>query len=187
MIQGNNQQELEKLTMKKRSSSGGVMWRMLIFSFVVFFLMIAIYVGTEFGYKTFLLNQSEAAREEADNLIGGVPKEEQAAVIDFYSRLSNMKGLLDTHIKTSNFLEILEKRTSQNVYFNRVSLSVFEKSVKLNGIAKTFLDLSKQLQSFQETEGISGVMLDSSSLSQGGQVSFVIIFNVSENILLGTK
>jgi len=187
VIQGNNQQELERLTIKKRSSSSGVMWRILIFSVVVFFLMIATYIGAEFGYKTFLLNQSEAARTEAEDLIGGVPKEEQAAVIDFYSRLSNMKGLLDDHIKSSNFLEMLEKRTNQNVYFSKVSLLVPEKSVKATGTAKTFLDLSKQLQAFQETEGVSGVMLDSAGLSQGGQVYFTIIFNVAENILLGTK
>jgi hypothetical protein len=163
------------------------MWRMLVFSIVIFSLMIATYVGAEFGYKSFLKGQSETARAEAEDLIGGVPKEEQAAVIDFYSRLSNMKGLLDNHVKISNFLEILEKRTSQNVYFNKVYLSVSEKTIKISGIAKTFLDLSKQIQSFQETEGVSGVMLDSASLSQGGQVYFTIIVNIKENILLGTK
>lgn len=182
-----NQQELERLAQKKHSPASGVMWRMLIFSLVIFFLMIAVYIGTEFGYKIFLQNQNESIRAEAENLISGVPKEEQVAVIDYYSRLSNMKSLLDDHVKASIFLDFLEKRTSQNVYLNKVIVTVDEETVKASGTARTFLDLSRQIQAWQETEGISGVILDSSNLSQNGQVSFTVLFNLSKKNLLSIK
>lgn len=178
-----NQSELEKIALRKRPSSSGTMWRLLMFSFVIFFGVIASYVGIEFGYKNFLENQKDKASNEASSLITGVSKEQQMAVVNFYSRLSNMKGLLDNHLYFSNFLDFLENKTSPNVYLEDVSFFVKENKVKANGVARTFLDLSRQMEGWSKAEGVSEVVLDSSKSIGGGRVSFTALFNFSEKVL----
>jgi len=179
-----NQSELEKLASRGRPATGGIMWRLLVFSFIIFFGTLGAYVGMEFGYSAFLEGQSNKAKEEANSLIKGVSKEQQMAVIDFYSRLSNIKGLLDNHLYLSKFIDILETRTSPNVYLDDVSLFVSEEKVRVSGVARTFLDLSRQIEAWGGTEGVSSVILDSSRSISGGRVSFTVLFNLDESVLL---
>lgn len=162
---------------RSKASGGGLTWRLLIFASLVFLAMVASYVGLEYGYKTILIGQKAKAESQASELIAGVPKQKQEAVVDFYSRLANIRSVLQRHIYMSRFLSLLEGATSKGVYFSSLDMSAAEGEVKAVGVARNYEELSTQLKALAGAAGVREVTLKSAITTEGGQVVFDINFN----------
>ena len=176
---GATQQPIQK---RQVSSTGSLMWRLLTFSFVVFFIMIAAYVGLDFGYRVVLENQNQDYLEQSIALQKSIPEEQREKVVDFYSRLSNMKNLLDSHVYVTNFFDFLEDNTDSGVYFTEVGVSVREGEVVVNGFARDYQELSRQLEKLRLSDEVSQLVLDSAVRSQNGLVSFEASFIVNQSL-----
>ncbi|OGZ02390.1 MAG: hypothetical protein A2430_00515 [Candidatus Liptonbacteria bacterium RIFOXYC1_FULL_36_8] len=180
-----NQTELEKLALgKTRSGSAGVMWRLLVFSLMIFLVMVISYIALNFGYKNILISQISKTETETESLAGGVSDAKRVAMIDFYSRLSNLRGLLKNHIYSSEFISLLESRINKNVSFNKATVLIDDGEVKLTGTARSFGNLAEQMEAFKTTEGVSSVVLDSAQAGEDGKVVFSLKFNLKKAQLL---
>jgi len=173
----NTQSDFEMMTSRPKGGGGGLTWRLLVFSSLVFLVMAASYIGLEYGYKTILINQKAQADSQAQELIAGVPAEQQRAVIDFYSRLANMRAVLANHIYMTQFLRLLEEGTSKGVYFSGLKISADEGSADVSGVARNYEELATQLKAFAGMTGAGGVNLKSAITTEGGAVVFEIEFN----------
>lgn len=179
----NQQSGLEQLATRSTTNQGsGVTWRLLVFSIVVFLVLVVSYIGLEFGYKTFLNNQIDSIKAQAEQLVSGVQGEEQEAVIDFYSRLANIQSLLTEHVYTSRFLRLLEANTDKGVFFTNADVKVETGEAVMEGSALSYAELARQLEAFKELEGVEDVELAGAQTADNGRVSFEIQFRLDRNI-----
>jgi len=168
---------------KRQAFSGsGLMWRLLTFSFVVFFVMVASFMGLEFGYTAVLKNKNKNYIAQSMELESSIPEDQREKIVDFYSRLSNMKRLLDSHVRATNFFGFLEDNTDSGVYFTESFFSVDKGEVVLAGLARDYAELSRQLEKLRLSEQVSNLVLDSAVRSQNGLVSFEVTFIISKSL-----
>lgn len=145
----------------------GLSWRLFVTLFIVFFSLVLIYLGMEFGYKTFLrssITSLEAQMEETGNKVG---ETEQQNLILFYSQLFNLKTLLNRHVFSSNLFDFLERNTHPNVVFSDLDLNTATGELTLNGIASSYSALVSQISHLESQRGVRSVSLGQNSLDRG--------------------
>ena len=160
-------------------------WRFFMVSFVVFLSTILIYLGLVFGFEPFLSKQIEQKDQEIAQRGAAVSKEDQDKFIQIYSKVINIKSLVDNHIFSSNALLLLERVTHPRVYFTGMGMKVSDREVELDGVAGSFSALSEQLEAFAQTKGIERYSLTQSQLN-GDLVQFKASLKLSKDILIAT-
>ena len=180
------QSGVERLVQARgKTSAPSVMWRLLVFALVVFFMVMAAYVGMEFGYRAILNRQITSLEQETGDLITGFSVRDREEMLSFYSRLANIRSLLDTHIYSSQLLELLEKRTVSGVYYEKASFIIEEGEGRLDGVARSYLDLAREIEALRTVAGFSEINLESAGAIAGGErVAFVITLKVDERVMV---
>ena len=160
-------QNVSDQIMKSGGTGSGLPWRLLIFSFVIFFLAILTYFGLSFGYANYLESQINNKDQEITELTKKISPESQNIFVDFYSRLSNYKNIFERHIYNTKIFPILEKITIPSVYYTSVDLSVSTRTMVLSGSASDFEALSRQLYLFDKEPSIEVYILNQSRMVEG--------------------
>jgi hypothetical protein len=171
-------QNVSDQIMKSDGMGSGLPWRLLAFSIFLFSLSLLVYAALSFGYATYLNNQILNTEEETKALTGKISVDSQNKFIDVYSRLSNFKGLLVTHVYSTKAFPLLEKITYPSVYYNNVELSADERRMVLSGIAANFDALSRQLKLYDDEKN----SIESYILNQSRIVDNMVNFRVSLNL-----
>src|SRR3989344_6926838 len=122
-------------------------WRFFSISLVIFLAIIFVYLGLIFGYEPYLNSEIQKIDDQINKILEAVSKEEQEKFIRFYSRLTNLKNLLDNHAAASKIFPLLEKITNQKVSYNSFNLRVPERELELEGSADSYVVLGEQLES----------------------------------------
>lgn len=161
-------------------------WRFFMVSFVIFLMAILVYLGLIFGYQPFLSNQIAQKDQEISQRAASVSKEDQDKFIQIYSKIINIKSLIDNHVFSANALSMLEKVTHPKVYFTGLSMKTMDREMELDGVAESFSAISEQLEIFAQTKGIERYSLTQSQLS-GDVVQFKVSLKLSKDLLLLTK
>lgn len=144
--------------------SGGWSWRLIGFTFFLFFIVIASYSGIEFGYLNFLDGQQLELENQIAKVGSEIPDADRENIAEFYSRLANVSAVLKAHIGISKMFPILEKATHSQVVYDSFELQMKTHELILSGRAASFEVLSKQLLAYQKTPEIERVLLQSSDL-----------------------
>ncbi len=173
-------QNVSEQIMKSDNLGSGLPWRLLAFSSFVFLLSILAYVGLSVGYANYLDTQILNKDHEIEALTQKVSPEAQSVFVDFYSRLSNFKSLLTSHVYTDKVFPMLEKITSSNVYYNNFDLNIAEKRLVLSGLASNFETLGRQLYLYDKDPMISAYILNQSRSVEG-------LINFRVTLLLSSK
>lgn len=160
-------QNVSDQIMKSGGANSGLPWRLFLFSFIVFFLSILIYFGLAFGYSGYLESQITTKNEEIKELTKKISPESQNIFVDFYSRLSNYKGIFDEHIYNAKIFPTLEKVTAPSVYYTNVDLDVASRTMVLSGSASDFESLSRQLYLYDQDPLIEIYILNQSRMVEG--------------------
>lgn len=140
-------------------------WRMFILFALLFTCALVAYAGLLFVYKPFV--ESEITRIESDltNLSAQTSPDEQRNFIEFYSQISNLKGLLAKHIFSSKLLPLIENATDQKVVYTGTTLSIADKTFKIQGLASSYEVLAGQLALYENAPWVDRVILDDSSVA----------------------
>jgi hypothetical protein len=143
-------------------------WKLLVFSLILFALVILVYLGIILGYQPYLQNQKQSLDKKINEIGGVISETDRENFINFFSQLANIEGLLNSHIKGSNIYSFLEKNTNQGVYYEGADLSVTEHSLRLEGLARSYDNLVQQLVAFEQAPEINRVILEQSQLGEQG-------------------
>ena len=146
----------------------GLPWQLLVFSFVILGLTLASYFGMIFGYAPYLNSQISGANAQIKESEKIVNSEQQKNLADIYSQLTNIRGLLNSHVITSTLFDELEKSTYPQIYYTNLILSLLEKKLELRGVSQDYVTLVKQLDFFKKSQLFSDVILDSAKLTEDG-------------------
>ena len=152
-------------------------WRLLVFTIIVFGIMVAGYLGMQLGYKPYLNSQIKSLDAKITNLSQVVDEEQQKNLITLYSQWINIQNLLNSHTVPSKLFDFLEKNTHSQIYYLSLNLSLMEKSIRLEGMSPNYNILTQQLELFQRASEIEKVFLENAQNSEGGiRFSIQLIF-----------
>lgn len=157
--------------------SVGLPWRLLIFSIFIFVAVIFSYFGLKYGYKNYLEDSKTQLDENLEGLSSQVKVEDRNRFVDIYSKVANLKAVLEKHPFGANAFKFLEKKVLPTVYFNDFSLSPVNKSLILKGYASDFDSLSSQMGIFDESSEVIKATLDEVNLQGGINFSLTLLFN----------
>lgn len=150
---------------REPSATPGWAGQILMFSGTIFFISIVIYLGLDFGYKSYLSSQVKKLKDQVQAFSEQVPVEDQKKIIDFYSQTSNLKTVLANHIFSSQLLRWLERNSQINVTYDKFNLNVGNSQVTLGGSSKTMDDINQQLIVFQAQQEVSKVAIGNINFS----------------------
>lgn len=158
----NGQFKLEELP-------AGLPYRLLILSGLVFVMLFIVYAGLSFGYAGFLRSQITSVRAEVTTLGDQVGEAEQRSFAEFYSQLVHTRELMDRHTTSRPFFAVLERYTRRDVSYTGFTLAVNERTVMIEGVARSYELLASQLAVFEQASSyFERVVLESSRLSPQG-------------------
>ncbi len=140
-------------------------WRMLLTMGVVLVVVLLVYVGLSFGYTGYLNNSITTLNSTLDSLSLQVSSTDRQGFIVFYSQITNLQKLLGSHVISSGLFPIFENMTDQNVSYSSFDLSIPNKTVSIDGVAKDYASLANQLALYKQSPIVDNVILESSSLS----------------------
>ncbi len=140
-------------------------WRLFMFTFVLLLIAFLLYLGLDFGYKTYLNKSIDSLNSTLNSLSFQVAPTEREGFINFYSQLSNLQKLLGSHITASKAFPIVEGLTDQRVSYATLNFSIPDRRVTIDGIAKDYAALSSQLAIYEQSPEVERVILENSSLA----------------------
>jgi hypothetical protein len=140
-------------------------WRLFVFTLVLLALAFLIYLGLDFGYKAYLNKSIDGLNSTLNSLSFQVAPTEREGFITFYSQLSNLQKLLASHIISSKVFPVLEGLTDQRVAYSTLNVSVVDRTVTVDGVAKDYAALASQLAIYEQSPEIERVILENSALA----------------------
>lgn len=156
--------------------------------YIAFFVLGVTIVGAglTFGYKTYLDTVQTARKNRLDS----VEKTIDATTVEDFIRLRNRiqvaQGLLDQHVVMSQFFDVLESLTLQNVRFKALQLLVDEdRTVKIDmhGVARSFNALAAESAAFASEKRIKRAIFSNIMADKSGAVSFSLQAELSQKLV----
>ncbi len=140
-------------------------WRLFTFTLILFALAFLVYLGLSFGYKAFLNKSIDNLNSTLNSLSFQVAPTEREGFITFYSQLSNLQKLLASHIVSSKVFPILSGLTDQRVSYSTLNVSIVDRTVTVDGVAKDYAALASQLAIYEQSPEVEKVILQNSALT----------------------
>lgn len=131
--------------------------------------------GITFGYKTYIetvRDSKKAKLEIAERNINPTAVED---FIRLRNRIQAASTLLDQHVVNSQFFDVLESLTLQNVRFQSLILSVGADrtaKIEMRGLARSFNALAAESAAFAGEKRIKRAIFSSITADKNGVVSF---------------
>ena len=153
--------------------SGGMPWRLMIFTFILFIFAVFISLGLRLGYVTFLDSQISIVDEQIESLAAQLSEGVQEEFLIFHSQLVNLEAVLGERGFSRNVFGFLEKNTLPLVYYTDAEYSFDDYSFSISGQANSMRTLVEQMTVFDEAPELERVILDLVN-QQESQVSFTL-------------
>lgn len=148
---------------RPENQSVGWLWNIFVFSIVIFGSVILLYLGMEFGYRSFLQSQIDATQAQINEKKGQINADNQARLGEFYSQVYNLNKVLSGHPITSLIFKILEENTHVSVWYSSLIFSSAQNNfdILINGSANSLETIAKQLIALKKLPEIKDVSLNS--------------------------
>lgn len=153
--------------------SVGWPWRMFILFTLLFACSVIAYLGLLFGYEPYVASQIIKTENELTSLSAQISPDKQNNFVEFYSQISNLKGMLATHVISSKLLPLIEAATDQKVVYTSTNLTILDRTLKIQGYASSYEVLAGQLALYENAPWVERVVLDDSSTA-GKTVKFTL-------------
>jgi len=155
------EQELEK----GEDLQVGWPWRIMVFSALVFITTAGIFLGAEFGVKTYIKSQITQVDSQIEDLTRSIPEDQQKSFLIFSAQANNIQKVLNDRRNIPGIFDFLEKNTIKNVFYKGVTFDAKELTVNIDGVASDFNTLAQQLEIFRNATGtVSKVSLGRASV-----------------------
>ena len=160
----------------------------LLYYVAIFVMVVALLgAGGTFAYAKFLETVSaakEVTLKESEDKIDG------EAVLGFTrlrSRILVANNLLDRHVVTSRFFEVLEDLTLQNVRFQSMQMSITEDrtaKIEMRGVARSFNALAAQSSKFAGEPNIRRAIFSGITVDKSGFVKFSLQAELTPKLVI---
>ena len=170
-------QEVINRLSEERPAEAGWSSGLLGFSIGLFVVVVVLYAGMRFGYEPYVNSQISSVEGELSRVSQSVSPDKTTSLIAFYSQVSHVRSLVQSHVSFSRFLDWLSKHTEANAYYTALSFSSANQ-VSLTILAKTESDMNQQIAVFESDPDVASVNVSNisiASVSGYWQASLVLI------------
>ncbi len=139
-----------------------------------------------FGYEYFLKGVRAAKVAELDRAQQAVNIDTVESYIRLKDRLNTTKTILDRHVESSEFFDVLEQLTLQNVRFNTLSITVAEDrtaEIEMGGTARSFNALAAQSQKFAAEKRIKRAIFSGIDVNENDTVNFKLTASIDSRLI----
>ena len=143
--------------------------------------------GAVFGYEKYLENVKTAKDAELQKEESSININTVNGFIRLRNRLLAANTLLNQHVAASQFFDLLESVTLQNVHFGSLKLSVAEDrtaTIEMGGTAKSFNALAAESSAFAADTRIKRAIFAQIKANANGTVNFVVSAQIDRGVLL---
>ncbi len=172
-------------TDKRRFASGGNNVLLILASIILAITVLA--AGGTFLYQQYL-KKAEAAKSAQ---ILAEQKQVSADSVNKFIRLRDRlvaaKTVLNQHIVLSQFFNLLETITLQNVHFDGVSIDVSDDrsaKISMTGQAKDFNALENQSSVFANQQYIKSAIFSGIAVNKDNSVSFAVTADLDPTVII---
>jgi hypothetical protein len=159
------------------------------------FLAIALFIlgamvigcGAVFGYNYFL---QKVAKSKAEQVVAAQNKIDQGTVTQFIrlrDRFTAAKSVLDHQIAMSQFLDVIENLTLQNVRFSSLQVTVKQErqaTVTMAGTARSFNALAAESAALASDKRIKRAIFSGISVKDGNSVGFNLTAELDPSLVI---
>lgn len=141
--------------------------------------------GAVYAYEAYLTGVKESKAARLAEAQGSVNSGSVETFVRSRDRFLLSQELLEGHVATSGFLDILERITLENVRYGSLSLLRLadgSAEVSLEGTAKSFNALAAQSAAFSKELKIRRAIFSDIQLDQDGTVSFTLSAEVDPEV-----
>jgi Tfp pilus assembly protein PilN len=172
---------LEEELRKPEEVEIGWPWRLLVFSFFIFIVVLITFLGIKFGYQPYLDNKIKTLDSEIDKLSQSVSQSQIDDFIAFYSQLSNLKVLLNNHVFGSNVLKFLEDNSLKSVVYISADVDARLKGIKLSGVVPSYEALAQQIEVFRQSPLVKEVSFKKAQQNEQKEIGFDLEISLADN------
>jgi len=122
------------------------------------------------GYKSSLIKEKEGLIQKAEELNNQRDLAAEARFVKLKGNIENMQEILQNHIYSSKFFEMLEELTLPRVVFNELNADFLQAKVNLDTEAADYQTLVKQMVVFEQDERVKKVKLSEVGLETTGRI-----------------
>ncbi len=153
---------------------------------VIIYLVSAVFVALIFCYsmfslKAYLENQNI---NDIDKKMAALSQQKayESKVSDYKKKVDDYNLTINNHKISSNIFSFMEEKTLPNVWFSSFDMSQINHEVNVSGETDSMEVLSRQVQSFENSEFVKGVTVLSSQTQDSGKVQFALIIHLDPKI-----
>lgn len=183
----------EKLEVSRpKDSYAGLIYA---FSFIIFLISFLAY-GAAFLYKLYLERQAVAYNKAFEKIKSDIEIDSVVEIIRKSKEIDIAKNILENHRAVSNVFKFMEENTLNNNYFTSFSLGENTKAaspdggkasgglnVILNGVAKSYEDLSKQMEITKQSKDLNNFEFSGFKLEENGDISYNLNLMLKNSII----
>lgn len=172
-------------TQPRRKQANGVVYYASLFIAGV----AVVGAGVTFGYQKY----NESVRDARKAKLQQAEQNINASAVEDFIRLRNRiraaRTMLDNHIYASQFFDVLEGITLQNVRFQSLIFSIADDrtaKIEMHGVARSFNALAAQSAAFASEKRIKRAIFSDITADKNGIVSFSLHADLDPKLLLRT-
>lgn len=143
-----------------------------------------------FGYEKYLETVRTAKDLTLKESEKNVDKDAVADFIRLRNRLQVANNVLDRHVRTSQFFDVLEGLTLQNVRFQSMQLTVADDrtaKIEMHGIARSFNALAAESAGFANETSIKRAIFSGITADKNGLVKFSLQADLTPRLVIASK
>lgn len=172
-------------TQPRRKQENGVLY------YGALFLLGAAVVGAglTFGYQKYLESVQTARKAKLEQAEKSINVDTVESFIRLRNRIHASESLLNQHVYATQFFDVLEKITLQNVRYQSLILSIGEDrtaKIEMHGIARSFNALAAESAEFAKEKRIKRAIFSNISADKNGVVTFALRAELDPKLLLRT-
>lgn len=177
----------ERIMPKYKQAPKGFFWLSLII-----FLISLLVSGGFFFYKEYLEKQIDIYSSSFEKMKSRVEPASLVQIVNFTSKIESAKKILVGRKKPSLLFEILENNTLKNNFWTSFNLKneeskekggLFKNRLSLNGVAKSYTDLAKQMKIFKSSPHFEATSFSRFQLLENGDVAYYMDLTIKEALL----
>ncbi len=142
-----------------KTITSGWSWRIFLFSIFVLVVVVAFYLGLNFGFKTYLNNQIKDFDNQINQLDKSFSDISKEQLLAFYSQLVNVKKIFSSRKSIAPIFGWIENKTHKDVIFTKLNVNTLGNQISLSGVSKTKNSSLEQVLLLQKADGVSNVVL----------------------------
>ncbi len=145
--------------------------------------------GLTFAYSLYLNNVRDSRQARLHTAEQGINNDTVTSFIQLRNRIQTANVILNQRIRVSQFFDVLETLTLQNVRFKTLTFSVGnDRSAKItmSGSARSFNALAVESSAFAHNENFKRAIFSGIAADKSGVVSFTLNAELAPKLLLDT-